>query len=331
MPVAAALASGLPLMVGAWFGHLDYGLVSSLGGLAFLYLPGTPLHHRMVFFMACAFALTSCYALGLMSHFVPWPRVPVLMFIAALVTMVCRYYRVGPPGSLFFVMAAAIGSYTPLGVAAVPLMVGLIAMGALLAFLIAFAYGLATARSASTPAPSAPETSFDFVVFESVVIGIVVGLSLAVAQALQMVKPYWVPVSCLAVIQGASFRAVWTKQLHRVVGTGAGLLLAAGLLSLPLGPWGIAFMMMALNLVIETLVVRNYATAVVFITPMTILLAEAASLQHGAIGGIVGARFFDTVLGCAVGLAGAVCMHSPRLRARVGGWMRRCVPERLLR
>ena len=36
MPFAAALASGLPLLVGAAFGRVDYGLVSSLGGLVFL-------------------------------------------------------------------------------------------------------------------------------------------------------------------------------------------------------------------------------------------------------------------------------------------------------
>ena len=38
MPFAAALASGLPLLVGAWFDHLGYGLVSCLGGLVFLYI-----------------------------------------------------------------------------------------------------------------------------------------------------------------------------------------------------------------------------------------------------------------------------------------------------
>jgi hypothetical protein len=39
MPFAAALASGLPLLVGAYFDRMDYGLISSLGGLVFLYLP----------------------------------------------------------------------------------------------------------------------------------------------------------------------------------------------------------------------------------------------------------------------------------------------------
>src|SRR5690606_39915950 len=63
MPIAAALASGLPLFVGAYFGYLQYGLVSSLGGLVFLYLPNTPMSHRMVMLMACAFAMIICYAL----------------------------------------------------------------------------------------------------------------------------------------------------------------------------------------------------------------------------------------------------------------------------
>ena len=91
MPFAAALATGLPLLVGAYFDHLDYGLVSSLGGLVFLYLPDTPLSHRMVTLMACAFAMTACYRLGVMSHFFPLLMMPVLIFIAILVT-ICLLY-----------------------------------------------------------------------------------------------------------------------------------------------------------------------------------------------------------------------------------------------
>jgi hypothetical protein len=40
-------------------------------------------------------------------------------------------------------------------------------------------------------------------------------------------------------------------------------------------------LMMALSFIIEVLVVRHYGLAVVFITPLTILLAEAATLGHG--------------------------------------------------
>ncbi len=190
MPLAAALASGLPLMVGAWFGHMDYGLVSSLGGLVFLYLPDTPLSHRMIALMSCAHGMTACYALGVISHFFPPLMTPAFTFMAILVMMVCRFYRVPPPGAVFFIMAASIGMYTPGVVEDVPLKVGLFAMGGLLACLIAFFYSLYALRlQAPKPPEPLPAPSFDFVVFDSVVVGAFLGLSLALAQALQLNAP----------------------------------------------------------------------------------------------------------------------------------------------
>lgn len=331
MPFAAALASGLPLLVGAYFNHMDYGLTSSLGGLVFLYLPATPLSHRMVMLMACAFGMTACYALGVMSHQVPALMMPVLVFTAILVTMVCRFYNLSPPGSLFFIMAASIGAYTPGDVLQIPLKVGLLTMGALLACLIAFFYSVCTLRQQPPkPAQPLPVPTFDFVVFDSVVIGAFVGISLALAQALHLQKAYWVPVSCLAVIQGMSLRAVWNRQLQRIIGTGIGLLVAWTLLMLPLDAWRMCGVMIVLTFIVETMVVRHYGLATVFITPLTILLAEAATLGHGSVGDLMQARFMDTLLGCLVGLIGGVCLHSPHFRRVVGRPLRWLTPDRLV-
>lgn len=330
MPFAAALATGLPLLVGAWFDRMDYGLISSLGGLVFLYLPETPLHHRMVALMASAFAMTASYALGVMSHLVPPVMMMVLTFTAILVTMVCRFYRVGPPASLFFIMAASIGAYSPGDILEVPLKVGLFAMGCLLASLIAFFYSVYILRRRDPRAVEPlPAPSFDFVVFDSVVIGLSVGVSLALAQLLQLERAYWVPVSCLAVMQGMNLRAVWDKQMHRLLGTAIGMLVSWGLLSLPLDKWSISLVMIGLAFVVETAVVRHYGFAAIFITPLTILLAEAATLGHGSATELIQARFFDTLLGCLVGFAGGICLHSPRFRTVVGAQMRRLVPARL--
>lgn len=331
MPFAAALASGLPLLVGAYFNHLDYGLVSSLGGLVFLYMPNTPLYHRMVSVMASAFGMVACYALGLMSHFFAPVMMPVLVFTAIVVTMVCRFYGLGPPGSLFYIMTTSIGAYSPVDPPQLPLMVGLFTMGGLLACLIGLIYSVYILRI-QTPKPVTPlpPPTFDFVVFDSVVIGVFVGISLAAAQLLQLEKAYWVPVSCLAVIQGTSLRAVWNKQLHRVIGTGIGLLVSWALLLLPLDKWSISLTMMALTFVIEFAVVRHYAFAVIFITPLTILLVEAATLGNGSISALIQARFFDTVLGCLVGLAGGICLHSTCFRDLVGSQIRRLMPTRLV-
>ncbi|WP_157269610.1 FUSC family protein [Azohydromonas aeria] len=329
MPLFAALAMGLPLLAGAWLGRRADALVASLGALVFLYLPHTPLSHRMVSLMACAFAMTACFAFGLLSALVPVLMMPVLVFVAMAATMLARFYALGPPGSLFFVMAAAIGAHAPAAPHELPARVGLFALGCLLACFVAFAYSLHTLRLRKpSPVTPLPAPTFDFVVFDAVVIGAFVGISLALAQLLQLEKAYWVPVSCLAVIQGATLRAVWSRQLHRVLGTTAGLALAYALLLLPLNAWSVSLLMMALSFLIELLVVRHYGLAVMLITPLTILLAEAATLGHGSPGHLIQARFFDTLLGCLVGLAGGVCLHSPRFRKTVGGWMLALAPAR---
>ena len=331
MPFGAALASGVPLMIGAWFGRLDYGLISSLGGLVFVYMPRTPLHHRMVWLMACAFGMTACYALGVMSQFFPPLIALLLAFITILATMVLRYYGVGPPGSLFFIMAAAIAAYTPGDVLEIPRRVGLFAMGGLLAVMIAFFYSIhILRRQAPQPVAALPVATFDNVVVDAVVIGIFVAISLALAQVLQLERPYWVPVSCLAVMQEMSLRAVWNKQLQRIAGTALGLLLSLALLSLPFGHWGVALLVTVLTFAIETLVVRHYGLAVVFITPLTLLLGEASGIGSGPpVAVMLQARFLDTALGCVVGLAGGACIHSPGFRSLFGRQLRRLIPRRL--
>lgn len=330
MPLCAALASGLPLFLGLHLGHLAWGLTASLGGIVFLYCPNTPLHHRMIVLMACAFGMIACYALGVLGHLVPLLLVPVLAFISMLVTMVCRYYALGPPGSLFFVMAASIGAYAAAPPEALAQQVGLVALGCLQAFLLAFLYSVyIVRRQAPRPVQPLPPATFDFVIFDPVIIGLFVGLALALAQALQLERPYWVPVSCMAVIQGSTLRDVWTRQVHRITGTAAGLLLAWVLLAPALGPWGVALLMTALTFIIEILVVRHYGLAVVFITPLTLFLAEAARLGEGAAGPLLQARLVDTVLGSVMGLLGGFCLHSQGFRRVAGDLLRRLTPARL--
>jgi uncharacterized membrane protein YccC len=327
MPVAAALASGVPIFVGAAYGEPGLGLAGSLGGLVFLHQPPTRLSHRMAWVMASAFGMIGSHALGMLGHLYPPLVIPLLVFITIVVTMVCRFYAAPPPGSLFFVMAASIAAYSPVHGRDALAQVGAVALGAVLAVALAFVYSLRIVRRrGETSLELHPHRDFDAVVSDSIVIGGFVGLALLVAHALQLERPYWVPVSCLAIIQGSSLRAAWTRQLHRIIGTALGLLVFLGIAQIPLGPWSVAIAVTALTLVVETLVVRHYALAVAFITPLAILLAEAGRGSMQAPQDLMQARLIDTVIGAVLGLIGAACLHTPRFRAAFGSGVRKLLP-----
>jgi uncharacterized membrane protein YccC len=100
------------------------------------------------------------------------------------------------------------------------------------------------------------------------------------------------------------------------------------MLTLPLDKWSVSLLMMALAFIIEMLVVRHYGLAAVFITPLTILLADATQLGQGSTNAILEARLVDTVLGSLVGFIGGLCLHSLSFRDRVGRQIRRLWPSR---
>jgi len=60
----------------------------------------------MAWLMACAFGLVACYTLGILCRLYAPLTLPLLTVATIAVPMVCRFYAVPPPGSLFFVMAA---------------------------------------------------------------------------------------------------------------------------------------------------------------------------------------------------------------------------------
>ena len=313
MPFVAAMASGVPLFIGAYFQHVEYGLVSSLGGMTFLYMPHTKLAHRIVFMLCAASCMTTSFLFGLVAHHFLHLMVPLITVLTFALTLMSRYFRIAPPGNLFFLMAAMIAAYMPLPVDHIPYQVGLLFMGALMACILGLFYTLYLMARGVPEQPIMPvEQDMELVVSDSVIVALFVGASLLLAQILDMPRPYWVPVSCIAVLQGINFRAVWSKQLHRITGTALGVVLAWGLLSLHMNVWYMCLTMMTLSTLIEFVVVRHYAFAVVFITPLTIFLAEAGN--PGMVNEVIAARLWDTLLGSAMGLLGGYCLHQLGLR-----------------
>lgn len=148
---------------------------------------------------------------------------------------------------------------------------------------------------------------------ESITFGTTVGVSLLIAKLLDLENPYWVPVSCLAVMQGISTSHVWERALHRVIGTVVGLGLTWLVLQFPLNVWYVCLCILLLQIIVEYLVVRNYGLAAVFISMLTIFLAEPnISLTHHG-NSLIEARLLDTLIGSVIGAIGGWLLYHERL------------------
>jgi uncharacterized membrane protein YccC len=127
-------------------------------------------------------------------------------------------------------------------------------------------------------------------------------------------RTYWIVGSAVAVIGvAAARRAAFERGLHRLLGTlvGAAVYILLALLH-PAGIW-LAVLLGALQFTIELVVVRHYALALVFITPLVLLLTGAATGSIGSLD-VAGERLLDTLIGAALGAASGV-LH-PRAEPR---------------
>ncbi|WP_076669929.1 FUSC family protein [Pontibacter indicus] len=316
IPVLASLCTGLPLLAGFASGRLDYGILGCIGGLVILYLPtNTTLVHRMITVISCSFGFMVSLAVGVTFSFNPYLSSLFVGLFALAVHWVANYFAMKPPGSFFFIMITSIAGTMPFELDSIPTRIGLIGMGTMLACVLAFFYSLLMLRKQKpvTELLVVKKSVYSNLV-ESVVVGLFVGGSLLAGQLLQLEKPYWVPISCLAVMQGVSLRHVWQRSFQRILGTFIGLGLTWLLLPYTSTPLAICLSIILLQFIIEMLVVRHYGLAVIFITPMTLFLAEAGSAMTADPNALIYTRFVDIVLGSLIGALGGWVLYHQKLR-----------------
>lgn len=127
-------------------------------------------------------------------------------------------------------------------------------------------------------------------------------LTFAVSYGSHAGHPYWAVMTTALVMSVTRDRLALThRALHRVAGTVIGI----GFFALihAAHPRGFMLLMIALALVfcIQLLAVRNYALAVIFVTPMALLISTAAT-PYRPISEIAGERVLATMIGAAASL-----------------------------
>jgi uncharacterized membrane protein YccC len=124
---------------------------------------------------------------------------------------------------------------------------------------------------------------------------------------------YWAMVGAVAAVGGAHVTARLIRGVQRLVGTLLGVLIAAGLLALDLPPWVVLLVAVALQAGAELFVGRNYGIAMLFITPLALLMVSLASPVAPEM--LLRDRVIETVIGVAVGTIVAIVSAGLRRRS----------------
>lgn len=302
----AALGIAVPIAVMTMLGQPSLGYVAASGAFTVLFAGTAPVVDRARILPFVAVGLIISAALGVAVSANAWLVSIGVVAVAVVSAALAFGFRLGPPGPLFFVLVFGLSAHVVASSPLEPLIyIAALAAGCVFSYLVAMTpLVLPRARSQSArplrdllPGPAFTADSRMLVIRVAIVsvIGVLLGL------VIDPTRTYWIVGSAVAVIGvAAARRAAVERGLHRMLGTvvGAGVYALLALLH-PAGLW-LALLLGALQFTIELVVVRHYALALVFITPLVLLLTGAATGEIGSLD-VAWERIVDTLVGAALG------------------------------
>ncbi|GAB3875093.1 FUSC family protein [Terrabacter terrigena] len=296
----------VPLLVLVLAGRVEWTPYAAFGAFTSLYGRNDARAQRAGMQVVAGVALTIAVTLGALVALTPdsrWLVVPLGALVAAVGSLTSDAYRWHPPGPLFLVFAFTVCAMVPAALTTV-LVAPAVSSGSVLFSLAVSHVGVLRGRGEwqrpDLPAPTFRE-ALDAPGARTHLLRhvLALGISGAIATTLAWQHPYWAMVAAVTVLSGPDLASRLTRGLHRVVGTALGIAVAAPvLLWSPQGAWAV-LVIVVLQVLTELVVGRNYAVALLFITPLALMMGQ---LAHAApVGPLLRDRLFETVLGALVG------------------------------
>lgn len=301
----AGIAIAVPIAVMTALGRPDLGFQAATGTFVALYGTHLPVIERARVLPFVAGGLLLATALGALAAPSPVATIIGLAVVAIVAAAAMFGFSLGPPGPLFVVLVYGLSAHIVGAGVDAAAYVAAVASGIAFAAVVSLAPLLLPSRRRVRarplrqvlPGPAWSPGARTLVARVAVVtiVGIGVGLILDPDRA------YWIVGAAVAVVGVvADRRAAFTRGLHRMVGTILGAAVYLLLAPLPIHALWLALLLGVLQFAIELVVVRNYALALVFITPLVLLLTGAATGEVDSVA-VAAERVIDTLAGAALG------------------------------
>lgn len=305
-----AVSVGIPLLVLLLTGHLEWSLFASFGSFSSFYARYVPTAVRLGQQARIGVLLVVCVGLGTViartapsmpAGLHPWITAVGGTLAAAVTSVIIAEHGLRPAGAVFPVFALTAVASAP---SSAPVRVAVAIAAASVAWcLLASAAGhlLGEAnRGARPPGPVPGSGTASFRRQEAARYGVAALVAGVLATLSGIASPYWAQVAAVVPLSAPGRRAQVERGLHRVVGTVTGVAVTAFLVSFPSQPWQVLVWVVVLQFLAELFVLRNYALALTFITPLALLMVQLAHPRP--VGPMLTARVVETAIGAAVGI-----------------------------
>ncbi|MCH5672505.1 FUSC family protein [Streptomyces gilvus] len=141
-----------------------------------------------------------------------------------------------------------------------------------------------------------------------------IGLAQVLVSTVAVPRSYWVALTITFVLK-PDFGSVFSRALLRALGTVAGLVIAAAVLSeVPRGWWDVPVLLVLAPL-IPALTPRGYGYQTAAITPVILLLSDVLNHQGTA---LLLPRLVDSLIGCGIALVAGYLLWPESWHTRVG-------------
>ncbi|WP_127794174.1 FUSC family protein [Agromyces sp. LHK192] len=318
----AALAAAVPLAVLLLVGRPEWTPYAAFGGMTAIFGRGEAYRGRVRTVSVAAVGLVVGVVVGVAASVLGGGvAITAVALVVVLVggILVVNVARLTPPTPLFFVFAVTVCAAVPVPAGEAGVRIGVTVASAVFAWAISLS-GWALRRAATrigadpfkalrAPAPVRWEALRDPAVWtvcaQHVVAALVAG---AIALASGLGHPYWAVVSAVAVIPPAGAAHSLARAWHRVAGTTVGVVVTALLLWPDPAVWVLVLVVAVAQFGAEVFVGRHYGVALVFVTPLALVVAHLA--QPVAVGTLLLDRLVETALGAGVAMLAVLAVRA---------------------
>lgn len=294
-------------MIGYLQHEMAFASFGALGIITFNYYKPLPRKYLIKYLFSIGIFMASSNLLGMFASHFRWTAPIVVGLVAFFGRFLFRVYKIEKPGPYFSVMFVSIGVSSNLKFSQIPLMTLFFMIGVLIAVIIALIFSLFDKRATTVDTQQAGFkeriTADPSVIIDSYFYGAILFFATYLSFSLKLYNPYWLVVSCAAILQGNNFKDVFSRNFQRIIGTIIGLIIAAIMLDIHWSTLNQMFVISILYMIVDFFKKKNYTVLLIFSTPMALMLSNL--VHHQYISTLIQYRFISILLGSLSGLISA--------------------------